>query len=48
MAKTSMVPTRTTADALIGKIIVGALLIYLGSNALTLFARAIGLFTLML
>lgn len=43
-----MAPTRTTADALISKIIVGALLIYLGSNALTLFARAFGLLTLML
>lgn len=43
-----MAPIRTTADALIGKIIFAALLLYVGGNGLALLLRAFSLFTLML
>lgn len=47
MARTNMVPTRTIADTMIPQFILGGLLLYFGSNALALMARALSLLSLM-
>jgi len=42
-----MAPTRTIADTMIPQFIVGGLLLYFGSNAFALMARALSLLSLM-